>query len=84
LCKITGFGNTSDIVILPGSQLPLTKLFVINVLESWNTCAGNNQKILQNIAVNIMGTQMSDHDVTVAFIPGKVCSLLSSLLGKVG
>lgn len=69
---MTDFGNTSDPVILPGSQLPLTKLFVIiNVFVSWTTCVGNEQKILQNVAVNIMGTQMSDSDATVAFILGK-------------
>ena len=67
---MTGFGNTSDTVILPGSQLPLTKLFVIiNVFVSWTTCVGNEQKILQNIAVNVMVTHMSDADATVAFIP---------------
>jgi len=67
---MTGFGNTSDTVILPGSQLPLTKLFVIiNAFVSWTTCVRNKQKILQNIAVKVMGTHMSDDDATVAFNP---------------
>jgi hypothetical protein len=70
---MTCVGNSSDTVILPGSQLPLTQLFVIvNVFVSWTTYVGNEQKILQNIAVNIMGTQMSDADATVPFIPEKI------------
>jgi hypothetical protein len=54
------------------------------VFVSWTTCVGNEQKILRNIAVNIMGTQVSDAEATVAFnSEKKVCSLLISLLGKV-
>jgi hypothetical protein len=41
------FGNTNDTVILLGSQLPLTKLFVIiNVFVFWTTRVGNEQIIL--------------------------------------
>jgi hypothetical protein len=47
------------------------------------TCDRNEQKVLLNADINIIGIEMSGIDPTVTFIPEKVCPLIISWLRKV-